>query len=470
MADLSSNKISNLCVALCGALIASSLFQWIFYFLSPFSSTFNTHIALAYTVVYILISAVSCFLFLRIFTSRVKDSAKSNAWLETQGRSLFNSRTLDWLLVIVLAGLACHLIDKFVVRNIQPSWCLRTLREAWLKYPRSEDSIATSLWSAFGHIGIYFSFPAAFFFWNTDHGKNFLMPALKFGLINFALMLYSLTIGSRSVILLYLAVNLGSLVLAKIVFLKRQNYLAIVSALVVCSAFYASVVFYNRIACEENTKEYSYIEGYFSELYISPKAENSLNIDTFSEKINWVRNTTKLNSANCFDKAWACRLRTSIELVLIYLNHGIWNFETTIHQSSWPGTVLLNPIKSISSRLKISPKEATESKRTYGAGSICLVGAIWYDLKDWGILVLGILHGLLMALPGVLLAFYSRATTLCGILLFLFLFTVNALSPWVFAPNLMASPFVTFAFLCSFFPLLGWKRLFCSKSASSKVH
>jgi len=452
------NKVRDykISLVLIGALFVPWGLVFTTYLLSPYLSVFQSHYAILYSIIYLCICSISCSFFVWLFKVRSQGLADSGISYNEDSSPWNQGQLLNYLTIIVLVGFASHLFDKFFIRNIPASWCIGALREAWLNYPRPSGAVTTSVWSAIGHIGVFFSFPAAFIFWTLNSHHGYWKPLIKFMLINCALFTYSLTIGSRSVVLLYLAFNLSSLVLGKILFEKKQNRLAIIATLVGSCILYASTLFYNRIACE-TTNQPSYIRGYFSELYITLNAANSSRISSLpsflyllSKSIHSVKSRLSFKHADCLEETPLCRAKISRDLMFIYLNHGIWNFETTLHRTSWPGSILLNPINAVLTRLKIISKPSPEAKRSYGAGSICLVGAIWYDLKNFGIFWGAITHGFLMSLCNLLLSRPKTRNRYLGILLFLFLFNLNALSPWCFAPNLMGSPFVAFAIGCTF--------------------
>lgn len=471
---------SRVAFALMGILVAAWCLQIIVYLLSPFSSAFQTHYALVYIGAYLLLTLCSFFVFFVRLKKHLAVNKSSTASKESVELFRPNSRVMNCLTVIVLLGLLCHLYDKFIVRNIQPTWCISSLRTAWLNYPRDKNSIATSIWSAIGHLGIYFSFPAAFFYWTTFNSKHRRIPIFQFLIINCALLVYSLTIGSRSVILMYLVFTFGSLVLTKVLYGRKLNYPGIVISFLFMATLYATILFYNRVSCNKNTTDPSYIQGYFRELLINQnelpptqmattgrsqtRFERAYFLNLASDWILSLRQITRLKMSDCSKEVSHCNAQTTIDLIFIYLNHGVWNFETALHQTESPESVLLSSLKSILNRMRIITHSQPPKKRSYGAGSICLVGAIWYDLKVWGLVSIGIIHGLLMNISSLLLIKRSAKARVLGVSLYMVLFILNALSPWAFAFNFMAAPFVV---LSSVFCLLavGFYNTFFLKPA-----
>lgn len=80
---------------------------------------------------------------------------------------------------------------------------------------------------------------------------------------------------------------------------------------------------------------------------------------------------------------------------------------------------------------------------------IALPGATWYDFGTSGMLGIAILHGVIIALVGIVIQFGGLFTAM-GVVAFFIIGLITLWSPLAFAANVMSFPFIGFAFLVTF--------------------
>jgi hypothetical protein len=145
------------------------------------------------------------------------------------------------------------------------------------------------------------------------------------------------------------------------------------------------------------------------------------------------------------------RLCAPCALGLIYLNHGLWNYEWIAQTEARGDSVLLAPIAGWLVRLGVLEPHAGLASRAHGAGGLTLPGAAYHDLGPLGVILVGLALALMARTAGALMTSAPVRSAL-GVILFVTAFLTVCHSLMFLGWAVMSFPFVMFALVATFLP------------------
>jgi hypothetical protein len=129
----------------------------------------------------------------------------------------------------------------------------------------------------------------------------------------------------------------------------------------------------------------------------------------------------------------------------LYLTHSSWTFEKSLEAPHRSGYVFLNFAWYWLFRLGMIDV-MPQGERPYEHGMMSLPGAAWYDFGLAGMITVSVLHGILIAVAGVLLTTKGFPQAV-GMFTYVCIGLITLWSPLAFALNTLSFPFIGLAFL-----------------------
>lgn len=346
---------------------------------------------------------------------------------------------LKLLLLFSVVGCVLHAYAKYSVAGVDSINCFFEIRFLWAIASRENMPFPIRLFSMAGHVLTAMAIPALV----VSGWKLILQESISskyfylyfcFIIATLAGLVYSIFLGSRNAMLLFLIIGIFGLLLGccKAGFgrgtLIRLVMIAVVPLAI--SAAFSSLVFLDRMTCKNsNSTQAQYLQGFEDEIPLIVTKS-----DAGSFRANVLENCRVCNAT------------------FLYLSHGIMNLAQVAAIDERGKPVLISSVSWIFSRLGLSiGPDDNFSKRVYGNGGLPLAGGAYHDYGLAGTVVvagfLGVIIGI--ALIGVSGGAGMKGTILGLILLTCFFYTLS-LSFMFVATGVMFFPFLVFACLVGF--------------------
>ncbi len=182
-----------------------------------------------------------------------------------------------------------------------------------------------------------------------------------------------------------------------------------------------------------------YFEGYQTELMVStnskpvkPAAFDSDILFSISLNISDLRNLVSPKQGPSQGSALG-----AAQLAGIYFAHGLWNFESNIHNFTQDQTALISPVSNWMSR--IFSTDPIERGPRVGKGSLALPGMLWITNHNYGITGGAVALALLTVIGN--LALFNAKAQIFGLMVLLFTGVFLIISPVASAAALLWFPF-----------------------------
>lgn len=352
---------------------------------------------------------------------------------------------LPLLLVLCCVGLMFHAYSKLALVNFHLSNCIGELRNAWISTPHDQIPIFRRVTSVIGHLLSSFAYAGLFFaLYSYSIGirkkASFVFASAFF----LAGVVYAFFMGSQNVVLALwvltmLAIGLGAISVPPF-WRGWSGRLAVSLWLTLLAASFSMSVFDNRVRCGEEAvtaKTFQqYEEAFFDEIPMRKK-------EAATEITSKVRQVCDTCNA-----------------IFIYLNHGIYNLERILAQGNLRGDpVFFNFFRGMAKRFGFPLEEKVNKVRVYGLGGATLPGSAYHDFGFAGVVVVGTVHAFLAILAGGLLRSGSLLWEGAGLVLYVVVGYVTALSLMFVGFNVIAFPFVTWSVAVAMAGLIAWVKM-----------
>ena len=336
-----------------------------------------------------------------------------------------------WALVSSV-GVALHWHAKWGLLGGEPFGGWNHLRNAWIHQPpvlppwRRIESVAGHLLSSAGQAGLFFSAEALF----RRGGRRALGYFLAFAALVF---LYALAMVSRSalmadLILVFLAWSLARRRRSGTVAFRRGAGAALVLAglsLVFVRWFLHDVISYSPATGTERVAS----DARSLEIY-----ENG-----FADELPVVRDPAPDALRAGVRRAWP-----SANVILLYLNHGLFNFAEVLGTDRRGPPVVFGFVRHWKSLLFLAPRSTgTPPVRPYGRGGLTLPGAAYHDFGVGGVVAAALILGSALALAEGLLR-RGGVFTGPGLILFVASGLTTGVSGIFVGPSVAVFPVVLF--------------------------
>lgn len=336
------------------------------------------------------------------------------------------------LTVISIVGLTAHWYAKLSLLPETGYECLSLVRTNWLNHDRELLSTPVRVASMFGHSLSSFIFPGLFI--SAYHSVLKKRALFFLGFFALAGVAYALPIVSRTILLSLVIMGFMGGVLAIYssqtrVFQKALRFGLIIGGIVLAAFLLSKAVFDNTLACGGGNGQIQnvsitrasvvkYEKGFLDELPVQHLAPEKA-----QEKV--------LN---------AC---PSCNMVFLYLNHGIFNFESILASEQRGTPVMLASVRYWLTRLGFDLAEEPPV-RVYGRGGLTLPGAAWHDWGPMGMIVVALLHGGIAVISAFL---FTRGllSAAFGLVLFVIPGLLSAFSLLFPATSTIGFPFIVFS-------------------------
>ena len=281
--------------------------------------------------------------------------------------ALFSFKAVLLCLFISAAGVTLHIYAKTSLPGYDQLACLSQIRFLWLDSNPSELLPLVRISSALGHIMVWFCVPGLVISSVNcirAEGADKWGWLLLFGLFLVPGFLYSLFLGARGPMLALLIVSsVGVFISPLYTRFSWSGFRSVVSmltlALIVVLGFAISVSNDRMQQCgfSSQNKTSEYLTGYEDELPVS------------------VIGTSVVGGSG--------------QVIFLYLNHGLFNFAKVYAGGEEKGNVVFRKSTWFLSRLGLLAAEPAYGPRRYGAGGIGLVGSIFHDYGERGVVLGG---------------------------------------------------------------------------------
>lgn len=329
------------------------------------------------------------------------------------------------LIAISIVGLAAHWYAKLSLLPETGYECLSQVRNGWLNHDPELLSIPVRVASMFGHLLSAFIFPGLFI---SAYHSILKKRALFFlGFFALAGVAYALPIVSRTILLSLVIMGFmgGALAIYSSqtgIFQKILRFGLIMSGIVLAAFLLSKAVFDNTLACGDGRNERDFIVKY----------ENG-----FLDELPVQRLTPSKTQEKVLKACPSCNM------VFLYLNHGIFNFESVLANKQRGTPVMLMPVRYWLTRLGLDLAEEPPV-RVYGRGGLSLPGAAWHDWGPLGMIVIALLHGGIAVISAFLFTRGLLSAAL-GLVLFVIPGLLSAFSLLFPAASTIGFPFIVFS-------------------------
>ena len=418
-------------------LLAGHILVWSVYLFSclvtPAKSLYeDTHARGVFLIVsYVVLSVAGALLLMAVFPKRAirQEPAEKMSRLYDY---LKPHRLILLTSLLVLCGLLLHLYDKVFIMKIDYSAGIAKARHQWLAHGTERGGGISSWQSAAGHILVNFHFivmAMVLVFWK-ELPKAY--KYLGYVVSVTAILIYSGSIGSRSVPLFFLLYVISIMLLSKSLgrgFLPK-GFRFLFVLLVFLFFAYNLFVFHERGKVFGSSPK-QYTESFYS--HLGGKED---------EQCTWGENLPGFLSEIYYYTI----------LTTIYINHNQWTFDYVLTLKDRPGQSLMNTLYGGLVKVGLLPKERV-GNRAFSGVFLSLPGCAYYDYGVWGMIIIAILHGtFIFAANRMVRGHHLRV----GFIFFYLLVGVFSLvSPLTSAANLMIFPYMVISYVClPFFVIL----------------
>jgi hypothetical protein len=411
-------------------LLFSYVLIWVVYFFSclitPVKSLYEkTHAqAVFWVVVYVLLSTATAFLLMTIFTKRSPNEATYTVGLFYD--YLKPHRLIILASLLALCGLLLHLYDKVFIMNIDYSAGIAWARQKWIANGVARGGRISSWQSATGHILVNFYFIViliVLLFWK-ELPKFYKYFGYSVSVI--AVLIYSASMGSRTVPLFFLLYVITVLLLGKSIgkrFLP-EGFRCLFVLLCLLIFIYNIFVFHERGKAHGGGSPRQYTQSFFSKL----RGEQ----------------TSGFNMGENLSGFLGELFHYGI-LTTIYINHNQWTFDYILTLDDRPGQSMFNTLYAGLVKLGIITKEQI-TNRAFSGVFLSLPGCAYYDFGILGLITISIFHGTFLFTADRLVR--KSKLKIWHLFLFILVGMFSLISPLTSAANLMSFPYLIISCLC----------------------
>lgn len=340
-------------------------------------------------------------------------------------------------LVISLIGLGFHLYDKIFILGLEYDKGICFAKNQWVAKGLERSGAISSAASAIGHLTFNLIFVSLFFLTVCAEKWSFRKYLGYHLLCLVSILIYSGSIGNRTIPLILYASILVLSLWRKSVGLKlfpfgsKKLVIFVASFFVIFSSYFV-FIFYDRARCEIKSdvigaevpaeKISDYRES-FVEMF---GGQRSPDVPDFDK--NGSVNKTGGQSR------WR-KLADLLSLSGLYIVHTQWTYDQILKQEKHPGSNLINSV--LGGMVKIGMLNEYPA-RSFSSRLLHLPGSIFYSFGFSGLILFSILWGLLLArIDSVVYQF-----GVYGIIGYFWVGLFNVLAPLTSAANLMGFPYL----------------------------
>ncbi len=343
------------------------------------------------------------------------------------------SWSLIWPLgLISMVGLLAHWYAKLSLLPETGFECLTQVRSGWINHDPELLPNPVRLASMFGHLLSSFIFPGLFI--SAYHSILKKRAMLSLGFFALAGVAYALPIVSRTILLsLVIMVFMGGVLAlylsqTKLVY-KTLRFASVIAGIAFAAFLLSMVVFHNAATCGPGNAQMQDASGVRSSAI---KYENG-----FLDELPVQRLAPSEAQEGVQSICPRCNM------VFLYLNHGIFNFESVLNNGQHGTSVMLAPVRNWLKRVGIDLTEEPPI-RVYGRGGLTLPGAAWHDGGLVGLVAVALLHGGIAVISAFL---FTRGllSAAFGLTLFVIPGLLSAFSLLFPATSTIGFPFIVFS-------------------------
>ena len=412
-------------------LLVGHILVWSVYLLSclvtPAKSLYeDTHAqAVFLVVIYVVLSVAGALLLMASFPKR-DFRQEATERIDRLYNYLKPHRLIILTGLLVLCGLLLHLYDKVFIMKIDYSAGVAKARHEWLAKGTERGGGISSWQSAAGHILVNFHFivmAMVLLFWKE-------LPKFYkyFGYIVsvVAILLYSASIGSRSVPLFFLLYVMSVLLLSKSLtrgFLP-MGFRCLFVLLILLILAYNLFVFHERGKVFGDNSPQKYTQSFIPQL----GGEETSGFDDGEDLPGFIG-----------------EMYYYLILSTVYVNHNQWTFDYVLTLKERPGQSMFNTLYGGLVKVGVLSRERIEP-RAFSGRFLSLPGCAYYDFGVLGMIFIAMLHGFFLFAANQVV----RGNTLRGGFVFLYLLVgvFSLVSPLTSAANLMIFPYMVISYLC----------------------
>jgi hypothetical protein len=385
----------------------------------------NTHAqAVFLVVIYVVLSVAGAILLMFVFPKKIlrqEPTTKMNRLYDY----LKPHRLIILTGLLVICGLLLHLYDKVFIMRIDYSAGIAKARHEWLAHGAARSGVISSWQSASGHILVNFYFivmAMTLLFWKE---LPILYKYFGYSVSIIAVLIYSASMGSRTVPLFFLLYIISALLLGKSLgrrFLPK-GFRCLFVLLVLLILAYNLFVFHERGKKFGNSPK-QYTQSFFSQL----EGKESSGFRWGEKLPGFLREIFYYGI-----------------LTTIYVNHNQWTFDYVLTLEDRPGQSMFNTLYGGLFKVGLIGKEQI-GNRAFSGRFLSLPGCAYYDFGGLGMFIIAVLHGIFLFAANHLVR--GNKLRVWYIFLFLLVGMFSLVSPLTSAANLMTFPYLVFSYLC----------------------
>lgn len=282
------------------------------------------------------------------------------------------------LFILLIIGLISHAFAKLSLISFRGINCFSEIRFAWIEVGHHMQTTIMRITSIIGNLFTSLVYPILFILtimilMKKKYGREHYLYLGIFILSLFIGFIAAYLIGSRNTMLSYLILVFSSIVLCFYLkdsidhtFIIKSLILFLMPLVLLVTA--TAFIFNDRMFCAHNSKnlDYSSIEKAYIQSY-----EDEIPIKILES-----------NSSLC----------VYCEPVIIYLNHGIYNYAYIAHTQRRGDLITISIAKSYLRKIGFNI-DVSDTKRVHGSGGIGLIGTVYHDYGYSGIILASIMFG-----------------------------------------------------------------------------
>lgn len=386
----------------------------------------DTHtLGVVLVVSYVVLSVAGALLLMAVFPPKAPRQVPTNK-IDRLYDYLKPHRLIILTSLLVLCGLLLHLYDKVFIMKIDYSAGIAKARQEWLAHGTERGGGISSWQSAAGHILVNFHFiviAMVLLFWK-ELPKFYKYFGYFVSVV--AILIYSGSIGSRSVPLFFLLYVISVLLLGKSLgrgFLPK-GFRVLFTLLVFLIVAYNLLVFHERgkVFGENNPQKYT--QSFMSQL-------GGKETSAFDKGENL---------PGILGEIYYYTILTTV-----YVNHNQWTFDYVLTLKDRPGQSMFNTVYGGLFKIGVVGRE-WNSDRAFSGVFLSLPGCAYYDYGIFGMIVIAVLHGIFIFTANYVVR--GKNLRVGYIFLFLLMGVFSLVSPLTSAANLMIFPYMVISYLC----------------------
>lgn len=374
---------------------------------------------------YVVLSVAGALLLMAVFPQKAPRQERTDKIVQLYDY-LKPHRLIIFTSLLVLCGLLLHLYDKVFIMKIDYSAGIAKARQEWLAHGTARGGGISSWQSAAGHILVNFHFivmAMVLLFWK-ELPKFYKYFGYFVSVV--AILIYSGSIGSRSVPLFFLLYVISVLLLGKSLgrdFLPK-GFRCLFVLLVLLIFCYNLFVFHERGKVFGDNSPKKYTQSFFTQL----KGQET-------KRFKWGENL----------RGFLGEIYYYTILTTVYVNHNQWTFDYVLTLKERPGQSMINTFYGGLVKVGILSKEQV-GNRAFKGVFLSLPGCAYYDFGVVGMMIIAVLHGFFIFAANYVVR--GDRLRVGYIFLFLLVGMFSLVSPLTSAANLMIFPYMVISYLC----------------------